>query len=123
MLSNLAIVLLFTGRIGVIDDGCRWPSMLAESCQMSGEASVVAADASQTRRAAAAARMRRSRRRRSKGMRCCTLEIRDEEIAELVSRGLLADGDRTSRRAITKAMYAFLDNTLGRPRDAQQARW
>jgi hypothetical protein len=66
-------------------------------------------------RARAAARMRRSRERRAKRMRCYTLEVRDEEIAALVRRGLLSPDEQTNRAAIIKAMYAFLDHTLGRP--------
>jgi hypothetical protein len=48
-------------------------------------------------------------------MRCYTLEVRDEEIAALVRRGLLLPDEQTNRAAIIKAMYAFLDRTLGRP--------
>lgn len=66
-------------------------------------------------RARAAARMQRSRDRRAKRMRCYTLELRDEEIAALVRRGLLAPEEHANRGAIIKAMYAFLDRTLGRP--------
>ncbi len=65
-----------------------------------------------TVRTRAAARMRRSR---SNGMRCYTLEFRDTEIAALVRRGLLAPGEQVNRVAIIKAMYVFLDRTLGRP--------
>jgi len=66
-------------------------------------------------RARAAGRMRRSRDRRAKGMRCYTLELRDDEIAALVRRGLLSPDGRTDRAAVIKAMYAFLDRTLGHP--------
>ena len=66
-------------------------------------------------RAKAAARMQRSRDRRSKGMRCYTLELRDEEIAALVRRGLLSPNGQTDRAAVIMAMYEFLDRTLGRP--------
>jgi hypothetical protein len=64
-------------------------------------------------RVKAAARMQRSRRRRAKGMRCYTLELRDDEIAALVRRGLLSPEGQTDRVAIKKAMYDFLDRTLG----------
>ena len=65
-------------------------------------------------RAQAAERMRRSRSRRGKGMSCYTLELRDAEIAALVRRGLLASGEQRNRAAVLKAMYTFLDLTLGR---------
>ena len=48
-------------------------------------------------------------------MRCYTLELRDEEIAALVRRGLLSPDGGTDRAAVIKAMYAFLDLTLGHP--------
>jgi hypothetical protein len=63
-------------------------------------------------RARAAGRMRRSRNRRAKEMRCYTLELRDEEIAALVRRGLLSPEGQTDRAAVLKAMYAFLDRTI-----------
>jgi hypothetical protein len=70
-------------------------------------------DESTAARARAAARMQRSRDRRAKGMRCYTLELRDEEIAALVRRGLLSPDRRTDRAAVIKAMYEFLDRNLG----------
>jgi hypothetical protein len=63
-------------------------------------------------RARAAERMRRSRRRQGKGMRCYTLELRAAEIAALVRRGFLVEGEKNDRRAVIKAMYGFLDRTL-----------
>jgi hypothetical protein len=66
----------------------------------------------QAARARAAERMRRSRSRRSKGMRCYTLELRDDEITALIRRGLLAPDQQTNRAAVRKAMYAFLDHHL-----------
>ena len=69
----------------------------------------------QAARARATERMRRSRRRRNQGMRSYILELQDAEIAALVRRGLLAPGEQTDRAAVLKAMYAFLDRTLGRP--------
>jgi hypothetical protein len=48
-------------------------------------------------------------------MRCYMLELRDEEIAMLVRHGLLAPEGQTDRAAVIKAMYAFLDGTLGHP--------
>jgi hypothetical protein len=75
--------------------------------QMAGEPRVT--------RALAAERMRRSRHRRRRGMRCFVLELRDSEIAALVRRGLLAEGEQSDRVAVVKAMYKLLDSTLGRP--------
>ena len=42
------------------------------------------------------------------------LELRAIEIEALVRRGLLLATERTNRNAIIKAMYSFLDGTLGR---------
>lgn len=72
-------------------------------------------DESTAARTRAAARMQRSRDRLAKEMRCYRLELRDEEIAALVRRGLLSPDGRTDRAAVIKTMYAFLDRTLGRP--------
>jgi hypothetical protein len=82
---------------------------MLKKAESTGNGEIIAA------RAKAAARMQRSRDRRAKGMRCYTLELRGEEIAALVRRGLLSPGEQTDRKAVSKAMYAFLDRTLGRP--------
>jgi hypothetical protein len=63
-----------------------------------------------------AERMRRCRQRRRDGLRCYRLELRDSEIQALVRRGLLLASERTDRNAVIKAMYAFFDRTLGRPK-------
>jgi len=65
-------------------------------------------------RTRAAERMRRYRQRRRAGLRCYPLELRASEIEALVRRGLLLATERTNRNAIIKAMYSFLDGTLGR---------
>lgn len=76
---------------------------------------MVTLETANTARAWATECMRRSRRRRrGQGMRCYTLELRDSEIAALVRRGLLTEGDQSDRRAVIRAMYVFLDRTLGR---------
>ena len=54
-----------------------------------------------------------SRERRKNGMRCLTLEIRDEEISALIRLGLLASAARSDREAIKSAIYSHLDRTLG----------
>ncbi len=65
-------------------------------------------------RGRAAERMRRSRQRRRDGLRCYRLELRDSEIKALVRRGLLLASEQADTNAVTKAMYAFFDRTLGR---------
>jgi hypothetical protein len=77
------------------------------------------AEKAQAARAGAAERMRCSRKRRLGGLRCYILELRDGEIEALVQRGLLSPGEQANRNAVMQAMSAFLDRTLGRPRDAQ----
>lgn len=62
-----------------------------------------------------AERMRRCRQRRRDGLRCYRLELRNDEIETLVRLRLLSPGEQTNRTAVVKAMYAFLDRTLGRP--------
>ncbi len=62
-----------------------------------------------------AERMRRCRQRRRDGLRCYSLDVRDSEIEALVRRGLLLASEKTNRTAVIKAMYAFLDRTLGPP--------
>jgi hypothetical protein len=67
-------------------------------------------------RTRAAERMRRCRQRRRDGLRCYRLELRNNEIEALVRLQLLSAGEQTNRVAVIKAMYAFLDRTLGRSR-------
>jgi hypothetical protein len=66
----------------------------------------------QTPRARATARMRRSRARRRQGLRCCTLLLRDDQIATLLRRGLLRVDEQTDRIAIVRAMHAFLEQAF-----------
>lgn len=61
-----------------------------------------------------AERMRRCRQRRREGLRCYRLELRNDEIEALVRLRLLSPGEQTNRIAVIKAMYVFLDRTLGR---------
>ncbi len=65
-------------------------------------------------RTRAAERMRRCRQRRRDGLRCYRPELRDSEIKALVRRGLLLASEQADTNAVTKAMYAFFDRTLGR---------
>jgi hypothetical protein len=64
---------------------------------------------------ASALRMRLHRARRQNGLRCLTVELREREIEALVAKRLLSPGSRGDRAAIRKALYAYLDGTLGRP--------
>ena len=67
-------------------------------------------------RSRGAERMRRCRQRRRDGLRCYRLELRDSEIKALVRRGLLLASEQTNPNAVTQAMYAFFDRTLGLPK-------
>jgi hypothetical protein len=68
----------------------------------------------------AAARMRRSRRRRSRGFRSLIIELHETEIAAFVGKGLLARENQSDLRAVRKALYVHLEQTLSKRRDAQQ---
>jgi hypothetical protein len=61
-----------------------------------------------------ARRMRLHRARREKGLRCLTVELREREIKILVAKGLLPSASRGDTAAIRKALYTYLDSTLGR---------
>jgi hypothetical protein len=64
-------------------------------------------------RSAAAERMRLHRERRRNGMRCLTIELHETEIDGLIRRGLLKPETRNDASAVSDALYAFLDGTLG----------
>jgi hypothetical protein len=64
-------------------------------------------------RSPAAERMRLHRERRRNGMRCLTIELRETEIDALIRTGLLRADMRNDPNAVTKALYAHLDGTLG----------
>ena len=66
-------------------------------------------------RSMAAERMRRHRRRQREGLRHVGIELRETEIDALIRSRLLAPELRGDRKAILKALYAFLDRTLGGP--------
>ena len=61
----------------------------------------------------AAERMRRHRERRRDGLRCLTIEVRDSEIDTLVRMGFLRREMRNDPSAVSKALYAYFDQTLG----------
>jgi hypothetical protein len=64
-------------------------------------------------RSAAAERMRLHRERRRNGMRCLTIELRETEIDALIRKGLLKPETRNDPSAVSDALYAFLEDTLG----------
>jgi hypothetical protein len=57
--------------------------------------------------------MRLHRERRRQGLRCLLIELRETEIDVLVGKGLLNSETRHDPRAVTEALYAHLDQTLG----------
>ena len=61
-----------------------------------------------------ARRMRLHRARRQKGLRCLTVELREREVEALVAKGLLPSNSRDDTPAIRKALFSYLDGTLGR---------
>ena len=64
-------------------------------------------------RTAAAQRMRRHRQRRRDGLRCLVIELRETEIDAFIRMGLLEPEMRNDRIAVSQALYAHLDSTLG----------
>jgi hypothetical protein len=69
-------------------------------------------------RTAAAERMRRHRQRRRDGLRCFMIELRETEVDDLISNGLLAAENRQDYASVQSAFYAFLDNAFEELRDA-----
>jgi hypothetical protein len=53
------------------------------------------------------------RERRRHGSRCLTIELRETEIDALIRKGLLKSETRNDPSAVSKALYALLDRTLG----------
>ena len=64
-------------------------------------------------RSAAAERMRRHRERRRDGLRCVTIELREQEIDALARNGFLKADTRNDLSSIEMALYEFLERTLG----------
>jgi hypothetical protein len=58
-------------------------------------------------------RMRLHRDRRRQGLRCLTIELRETEIDAFVRMGLLEPEMRNDRIAVSQALYAHLETTLG----------
>jgi hypothetical protein len=61
-----------------------------------------------------AERMRLHRDRRRRGLRCLTIELRETEIDVLIGKGLLTSETRHDRGAVCDALYAHLEQTLGK---------
>jgi hypothetical protein len=57
--------------------------------------------------------MRRHCERRRQGLRCLTIELRATEIDALIHKGTLNAEMRNDASAVTEALYAHLDRTLG----------
>ncbi len=66
-------------------------------------------------RSQAAERMRLHRERRRRGLRCLMIELRETEIDALIRKGLLEAVMRNDPISVGKALYAYLDRTLGAP--------
>jgi len=64
-------------------------------------------------RSRAAERMRRHRERRRDGLRCLMIELRETEVDALIRRGLLKQETRNDLSAVSEALYAHLDRSLG----------
>jgi hypothetical protein len=64
-------------------------------------------------RSAAAERMRLHRERRREGLRCLMIELRETEIDALIRKGLLRAEMRNDQNAVSEALYAYIDRTLG----------
>ncbi len=60
----------------------------------------------------ASRRQKLYRDRRKRGLQCLTLEIRDEEIRELIRLGLLRAAEASDKSGLRRALYTHLDRTL-----------
>jgi hypothetical protein len=61
----------------------------------------------------AAERMRRHRQRRRDGLRHLGIELRETELDVLIRKGLLNADARNDPDAVRRALYEYLDSTLG----------
>ena len=57
-------------------------------------------------------RMRLHRQRRRNQLRCITVELRDQEVLELVRRGFIKPEEQIFPLAIRDALYLHLDHSL-----------
>jgi len=62
--------------------------------------------------------MRRHRQRRRDGLRCFIIELRETEVDVLIRKGLLPAENRQDYDQVQSALYAFLDDALGKFSDA-----
>ena len=74
----------------------------------------------EAQRTDAAERMRRYRERKKSGLRCLLVEVHDDEVRELETRGYLPAGCSDDPEAVAQAFYQFLDDTLTPADDAQR---
>jgi hypothetical protein len=80
---------------------------------MTQDAELAVTPPTEPARSAAAERMRLHRERRRNGMRCLTIELHETEIDALMREGLLKSETRNDPSAVSDALYAFLDGTIG----------
>jgi hypothetical protein len=66
----------------------------------------------------ASRRQQKYRERRKHGLQCLTLEIRDEEVRELIRRGLLLAAEASDKAVLRQALYKHLDRTLSPTRSS-----
>jgi hypothetical protein len=62
---------------------------------------------------AGARRMRRHRERRRWGLLCVATVLRHNQVEGLIRRGWLGREERTDVKAVQKALYCYLFDTLG----------
>jgi hypothetical protein len=72
----------------------------------------VAPTAEPVARSSASERMRRHRRRHRDGLRCLTIQLRETEISNLISKGLLKPEMRNDTGAVVEAVHLHLDRSL-----------
>lgn len=77
------------------------------------EVTVVSSTTKPPARSGAAERMRLYRERRRQGLRCLIIELRETEIDALIRGALLKSEMRNDASAVSEALYALFDRTLG----------
>jgi len=116
VLNELALSRLRTTRSGrrghVVGDGAKAQERGPTAVSGGAYASMNAVEP-ELALSPAAERMRRHRKRRRNRLRYIGIELRETEIARLVSLGFLRPDDHQDRAAIKRAFYLYLDRTLG----------
>ncbi len=72
------------------------------------------------KRSPAAERMRLHRERRRDGVRCFRIQLYEDEVDELIRRGLLNPEWRHEHNAVVNAFHEFLKQVFPEVYDAQQ---